>query len=106
MNEQEFFKNCVKQQRFPKDDREKQIILKFIMEKFEENKIYKEQEVNEIIKEFYEDFALIRREFINFRYMQRDNLKGEYKVIKKELSEEELNKIGKLQNNFKQQNIY
>lgn len=106
MDEKEFFEDCVKKQRFPKNDREKQIILKFIMKKFEENKKYSEQEVNEKIKKFYEDYSTIRREFINFGYMQRDPYKGEYWVLKKELSDEELDKIGKLQKHFEKHNVY
>lgn len=101
MDEQGFFRKCIKEQRFPKSDLEKQIILKLIMRKFKENKIYKEQEVNEIIKEFFGDFALIRRELINFGYMQRNPWKSEYKVIKKELSNEELEKINQLQKRLK-----
>ena len=87
----------IKQQHFPKNDLEKQLILKKIMEEFEPGMIYIEDEVNLIIKEFYEDFSTIRRELINFRYMQRDPRKGTYWVLKKELSNEDLKKIEQLQ---------
>ena len=60
-----------------------------------------DQEVNNIIKELYEDFALIRRELINFGYMQRDPYKSEYKVLTKELSKEKLEKIEDLQKRLK-----
>jgi len=106
MDEKEFFEDCVKKQIFPKNDREKQTILKIIMRKFHEDKKYFEQEVNELIKEFYEDYTTIRREFINFGYMQRDPCKGEYRVLKKELSGEELDKIGKLQKRIEKHNLY
>jgi hypothetical protein len=106
MSEEEFFQKCIKEQRFPRDDLEKQIILKKIMEKFEENKKYMESEVNEIIKEYYEDFSTIRRELINFGYMQRNVYTSEYWVLKKELTEEELDKIGSRQKHLKEHNVY
>ncbi len=106
MNEDQFFKDCIKVQRFPKNDLEKQIILKIIMQKFEKNKTYSELEVDETVKNFYEDYTTIRREFINFGYMQRDPYKGEYKVLKKELSEEELEKIGNRQKHLKKHDVY
>ncbi|MBW3015875.1 DUF2087 domain-containing protein [Candidatus Woesearchaeota archaeon] len=86
---------------FPRSDVEKQDILKDIMKKFEEGKIYSEVEVNEVLKEFYDDFVLIRRELINFGYMERDPRKGEYRVLKKELSDEEIDKIKKRENKIK-----
>jgi hypothetical protein len=83
----------IKKQFFPRNDLDKQLILQEIMKDFDENKVYEEQEVNSIIKKYYEDFATIRRELINFGYMQR-NERSEYKVIKKKLSEKALQKLG------------
>ncbi|MFH1209940.1 MAG: DUF2087 domain-containing protein [archaeon] len=48
------------------------------------------------MKKHFRDFTLIRRELINFGYMQRDSYKGEYKVIKKELFREDYLKITSL----------
>ena len=81
---------------FPRSDLKKQEILQEIMKEFDENKIYTEEEVNNLIKKHFEDSALIRRELINFRYMSRNPYKGEYKIIKKKLSKEDLDKIKKL----------
>lgn len=97
MNEKEFFEDCVEKQKFPKDDREKQIILKNIIKKFHKNKEYSEQEVDKIIRNFYNEFTLIRRELINFGYMERNPYENKYWVIKKELSDEKLERIEKLQ---------
>lgn len=97
MNEKEFFEDCVEKQKFPKDDREKQIILKNIIKKFHKNKEYSEQEVDKIIRNFYNEFTLIRRELINFGYMERNPYENKYGVIKKELSDEKLERIEKLQ---------
>ena len=45
---------------------------------------------------FYDDFALIRRELVNFGYMSRDSYKDEYKVLKKELNKDDLERLKKL----------
>lgn len=96
INEEKFFEKCIHGQNMPRNDALKQIILKRIMNDFQENKIYFEQEVNEIIKKYFEDYTLIRRELINFSYMQRDSVKGKYWVVKKELSREDYFKITRL----------
>ena len=54
--------------------------------------------VNEIINKYFRDFALIRRELINFRYMGRDSINDKYWVIKKELFKEDFI-VDKLKNN-------
>ena len=82
----------------PKDDLKKQEILEDIAQKFEKEKTYNEMEVNEIINSFdVDDHVMIRRELINFGYLQRDPYKGTYWLIKSKLSEDELAKIGKNQ---------
>lgn len=96
LNEEEFFAKCVKDQNIPKNDALKQVLLKRIMQDFHENRIYPEQEVTEMIKKYFTDFCLIRRELINFGYMQRDPLKCEYWVIKKELTRPDYLKITRL----------
>ena len=78
----------------PRDDLKKQEILTKIVVKFEKEKKYNETEVNEVIKSFdVDDHVLIRRELINFGYMQRDPYKGIYWVITYELTREQLQKI-------------
>ena len=89
----------------PRDDVKKQEILSQIAAKFDDEKIYAEQEVNDLIKSFdVEDHVLFRRELINFGYLGRDPYKAEYWLKKKVLSENELNKIkerqGKLLSNY------
>jgi hypothetical protein len=86
LDEEKFFEKCSKNQNIPSNDALKQILLKKIIADFREKRKYSEQEVNNAIKKHFEDCALIRRELINFGYMQRDPLKGEYWVVKKELT--------------------
>ncbi|MBS3118633.1 DUF2087 domain-containing protein [Candidatus Woesearchaeota archaeon] len=81
-----FFEKFVKHHNFPKNDFEKQAILLYLIEKFKDSRKYLEQEVNEILKKYFEDYTLLRRELINFGYMQRDSTSGEYWVVKRELT--------------------
>ncbi len=88
-DEEKFFQKCIENNSIPKNDALKQIVFKRLMKDFDEKRIYSEQEVNEIIKKHFEDYTTLRRELVNFGYMQRDSLKGEYKVVKKELTKDD-----------------
>ena len=91
----------------PKDDLEKQEILKRIVAKFEKEKKYSEEEVNEIIKSFnVDDHVIFRRELVNFNYLGKDSYKGKYWLKKKELSKTELDKIKVNQEKIKKSNTY
>lgn len=87
---EKFFQKCVRAKNFPKNDFEKQAILIYLLDNFEDKKKYSEKEVNEKIKTYFEDYATIRRELINFGYMQRNPHLGEYWVVKRELTEEDI----------------
>ena|SRR3989344_8861972 len=86
------FKKAVKSQNLPRNDFQKQAILLRILADFEDKRIYSEQEVNEIIKKYFEDFTTLRRELINFGYMQRKPLTGEYWVVKRIFTKEDVRK--------------
>jgi len=86
-----FFQKCVKNKNFPRNDFEKQAILLRLLKDFEDRK-YTEQEVKDIIKKYFEDYTLLRRELINFGYMQRNPLTAEYQVVKRELAKEDIKK--------------
>jgi predicted transcriptional regulator len=62
---------CLKN--IPSQLKKKLIVLEFIVEKLEPGKKYQEKELNEFIKQFHEDFATIRREFIMHQFMYREN---------------------------------
>ncbi len=55
----------------PAQRKKKRIILEKIAEMFEDGRIYKEQEVNEIISRFHEDYCTIRRDMIGEQLMER-----------------------------------
>lgn len=56
---------------FPKKQKRKLVILNHIMKRFELNKKYTEQEVNEILKSVYPDYVTIRRYLIEYGFMER-----------------------------------
>ena len=91
----------------PRDDLKKQEILQKIAKKFEKNKEYPEQEVNEIIKSFdVDDYVLFRRELVNFNYLEKNSYKGIYWLKKDTLSDEELDKIKSNQDKMTKGNVY
>jgi len=59
--------------RWPKKRIEQNTILQYLVQKFAQDRIYSEQEVNSIIKQSiaFEDYALIRRELFERDYMNR-----------------------------------
>ena len=87
----ELFDNCVKNDRMPKNDFKKQAILLRILEDFED-RVYSEEEVNEIIKKYFSDFATLRRELVNYGYFSKDSYKSEYRVVKRDLTLEDIEK--------------
>ncbi|EGG37297.1 DUF2087 domain-containing protein [Paenibacillus sp. HGF5] len=56
----------------PAQYKKKLVILEFLVEQLEAGREYPEKDINAFIKRYHEDYATIRREFINHRYMSRD----------------------------------
>lgn len=56
-----------------------QVVLEHMVESFEPERDYTEQEVNQILWEFHNDVASIRRGFVENRLMERD--KGVYRRV-------------------------
>ncbi|MBN1040452.1 DUF2087 domain-containing protein [Clostridium botulinum] len=65
----------------PRKYSKKIIILEYLSEDFELNKVYLEKEVNEKISKYNEDYCTIRRELIINKIFNRNN-KGEYIRLK------------------------
>lgn len=57
-------------------------ILKFLSEQFEFDVRYPEKRVNEMLKQFHEDYATLRRELVDFHYLERE--KGIYWRVERE----------------------
>ncbi|WP_420842558.1 DUF2087 domain-containing protein [Fervidibacillus halotolerans] len=67
---------------FPSKEKRKLIVLQHMIKRFDSNKMYSEREVNEKIKEMYDDFATIRRYFIEYGFMERSKDGSQYWVKK------------------------
>ncbi|WP_019910646.1 DUF2087 domain-containing protein [Paenibacillus sp. HW567] len=72
-----FFAKDGRLRQIPAQYKKKLIALQFMVEKLEPGVVYTEKEINEFIKQFHEDFATIRREFIMHQFMYRQNDKYE-----------------------------
>jgi hypothetical protein len=57
---------------FPAQYKKRLIILDKLVEEFEPGRVYSEQEVNQILVEFHEDVATLRREMIDHKLMERE----------------------------------
>ena len=56
---------------FSSKEKKKIVTLQKIIEQFEPGKIYPEKEVNQILKDIYDDFPTIRRYLIEYGFMER-----------------------------------
>nr|WP_238402880.1 DUF2087 domain-containing protein [Paenibacillus mesophilus] len=65
---------------FPRKEKRKRVILDHMMNRFEPERLYSEKEVNEIIKQVFEDYVTIRRYLIEFGYLSRRDDGSEYWV--------------------------
>ncbi len=72
-----FFSKDGRLRQIPAQYKKKLIAFQYMVEKLEPGVVYSEKEINEFIKQFHEDFATIRREFIMHQFMYRENDKYE-----------------------------
>ncbi|KAA0544910.1 metalloregulator ArsR/SmtB family transcription factor [Bacillus sp. BGMRC 2118] len=78
-----FFSKEGRLKQIPSQMKKKIIVLEHLVEKLEQGKKYQEKELNEFIKQFHDDFATIRREFIIHQFMYRED--SIYELNPKEL---------------------
>ena len=57
----------------PASRKKRIIVLKWLVQKFEFDRLYPEQELNQIIKPIHSDTATLRREMVGYNMMKRDN---------------------------------
>jgi excisionase family DNA binding protein len=57
----------------------RELILKYLVSKLDNTKIYSEKEINDFIKNYHQDVCTIRREFIGYKLMVRKD--GKYKKV-------------------------
>ncbi|WP_173916676.1 metalloregulator ArsR/SmtB family transcription factor [Halobacillus sp. Marseille-Q1614] len=70
-----------KLKQLPSQLKKKLVILSYYVQVFEKGRIYSEQEVNERILAFFDDYATVRREWIMQGFMYRENNKYELNPI-------------------------
>ncbi|WP_442599271.1 metalloregulator ArsR/SmtB family transcription factor [Neobacillus sp. D3-1R] len=68
-----FFTKDGKLKTIPAQRKKKLLVFEHILKGFERGRKYSEQEINEYILRFHDDYATIRREFIINHYMYREN---------------------------------
>jgi predicted transcriptional regulator len=68
-----FFTSDGKLKNIPAQRKKKLMVFEHLLNGLKMGKKYEEKELNEYIKQFHEDYATIRREFIINHYMYREN---------------------------------
>ena len=61
---------------FPASEKKLLVIIKWLADKFEYGVQYREKQVNEILSRHHSDFATLRRELVDYKYLKRE--KGIY----------------------------
>lgn len=78
-----FFQENGRLKSIPAQRKKKLIVLEHLVNGLQKGQTYQEKEINEYIKQFHEDFATIRREFIMCEFMARED--GEYELNPEEM---------------------
>lgn len=58
--------------RIPPKEKQKLVVLKALAERFERGRDYGDAELREILKPVHEDYALLRRYLVDYRFLERD----------------------------------
>lgn len=66
--------------KIPNQNKKFLVVLKWLANRFETNRDYSESEVNSILAQHHEDFALLRRELVDYGYLRRERGGGRYWV--------------------------
>lgn len=65
----------------PKKEKDKLEVFDLIRDRIaDKGKVFNEKELNEVIKEIYSDFSIIRRYLVDYGYLTRDNYGNSYEV--------------------------
>ena len=62
----------------PAQRKKLEAILRYVVKAFELNKRYSEKKVNDIISQYHEDTASLRRELVGYGLMKREGGGGDY----------------------------
>ena len=76
-----YFKND-KLMMIPKKEKNKLLVLQIVLEMLKAKSLeFTEKELNEEIKEIYQDHSLIRRYLVDYKFLERDNYGRMYKIV-------------------------
>ncbi|CAB4920429.1 unannotated protein [freshwater metagenome] len=64
--------------RVPAKRKVRAAVLLQVVRRFEPGRVYSEREVNDVLLGVHEDFAYLRRELVNYRYLERED--GRYRT--------------------------
>ncbi|WP_349409555.1 DUF2087 domain-containing protein [Pseudalkalibacillus sp. SCS-8] len=67
---------------FPSKEKRKIIVLQQIASRFDPEKVYKEKEINDVLKPIIEDYVTIRRYLIEYGFLDRNKDCSEYWIKK------------------------
>lgn len=56
----------------PASRKKRLVILQWLVDKFDLGRTYTEPEVNQILNQYHDDYATLRREFVGYQLMKRD----------------------------------
>jgi ArsR family transcriptional regulator, arsenate/arsenite/antimonite-responsive transcriptional repressor len=59
--------------KMPAQQKKRLIILDWFAKQFDKNKTYTEKEASDLIAQHFDDYCLIRRDLVDFRFMERSN---------------------------------
>jgi len=57
--------------KFPLKEKQKLVVLREIVKRFDPNKIYHEKEINEVLTTIYDDYVILRRYLIEYGFIDR-----------------------------------
>lgn len=78
-----FFSKDGRLRQIPAQYKKKLVVLEYLVEQLEFGRKYSEKEINAFIRNYHEDFATLRREFIMHQFMYRED--GEYELNPREM---------------------
>ena len=69
--------------RWPKDRKQRLLVLDYLSTKFNQSKTYHELEVNELLKQWhtFQDWSGLRRELVDRKYLERNTSGTEYRKL-------------------------
>jgi len=66
---------------FPAQRKKMEVILRYVLKAFQPGKRYSEREVSEVLSQYHEDTATLRRELVEYKMLAREGGGGDYWLI-------------------------